>query len=223
MGDFQGHPFRGNQWTGKGYSFVEGNTVPDAFLQNWTKPRFGAPLTRDRVAELAGASEGSEVEIEILGDKLAVTVRYPDYAADSYRILDLRNRVIQNEEFNVSAKLQGQGVGLAMFSQQVEAGRAMGFKRIESYAAGQPDDYLQNTGKAGVSGYYAWARLGYDAEVEGPSGKVRLNQLMTQPGGASWWRTHGRGFQGTFDLSPDSTSMRVFREYQRLKRQKEAR
>jgi len=208
MGDNVGHPFRGNQWT-EGYTFVvsPGNKK----LAEISKPRLGVALTEEHVAALAGAPPGSKVEIRIQNSGvLRVETKLPDRLGDSLRYIDMDAKKIENSEFNVAKRAQGKGIGLDVFSRQVDEARAYGFERLTTFASGGGNN----------NGYYTWARFGYDGDVIGPDGKHTLvSKIMAQPRGAEWWMENGKGFQATFHLDSGSTSMRVLREYQRLKRE----
>lgn len=117
------------------------------------------------------------------------------------------------------------GVGLDSFHRQVLGARALGVKRIETYAAGDHFSAQRNDGEVG---YLVWAKFGFNAllpekyrrlAVRTPAliGVMDLNDLMTRPGGAKWWQEFGSGLKMIFNLSPDSPMMDVFRDYLRSK------
>jgi hypothetical protein len=173
-------------------------------------------MSQEDVADLAGAPPGSEVNIEYDRSEvgsLNVLTTFPEGAGDTYRTLDSKTMTIFNNDMNVRSGRAQKGIGMAMLELEVESGVKHGFNQIRVAAVGKPG--------TAVSGYNAWARLGFESDepVRGPSGPIGLNALMSQPGGAAWWRANGHSFFGTFSLRPGSTSRRMFDEYRRLKRE----
>ena len=107
-------------------------------------------------------------------------------------------------------------VGLESLVRQVKGARALGVKRLECWAAGNPKDTR-------YSGYYQWARYGYDAPLTlrekmqiarfpQLAGAQTLNELMLQ-GGNQWWKENGTERQMTFELGQDSSMMKTLRHY----------
>jgi len=206
--------YRREQWDGRERSFQ--GALADRDVRQFTKEWFGREMSQEDVADLAGAPPGSEVNIDYSqGDDGSLSVRttFPEGAGDSYRSIDLPTKTIYNLDMGVQSGRRGQGIGASVLEMEVESGVKQGFVRIAVMAVGKPN--------TGVSGYNAWARLGFESDepVKGPDGPIGLNALMSQPGGAAWWRANGHSFGGTFSLRPGSASMRVFEEYRRLKRE----
>ncbi|HUW55585.1 MAG TPA: hypothetical protein VMZ92_03045 [Planctomycetota bacterium] len=179
----------------------------------------GLDLSHEQLADLAGAPPGSQVEIEVrLGggwpdSAVGVHTTFPGGAGESYRIID--GLIIHNQDMGVSSRMQGKGIGTAVLATQVETASRLGFKEIRVIAAGGPSR------RGSTNGYYTWALLGFESERRRPgpdNGRPESVQtIMRRPGGPAWWKENGESFFGRFDLSPGSTSMRVFEEYQRLK------
>jgi SPP1 gp7 family putative phage head morphogenesis protein len=114
--------------------------------------------------------------------------------------------VLHNDLFVVLP--QGRGMGAQIFARQVAEARAQGIARFETDAAEG----------GGLVGYYTWARLGYDGQVQNASLRERfgiqtVQELMAKPGGREAWKAEGHSFGGTFDLTDRSTSMRVLEAY----------
>lgn len=206
---------------------------------------FGHTLSNDELAALVGAPDGSFVNIEAAGgfDTLSISLAAPDWNAEtpwnapqpSYsaiRELTLSNGelVMHNETFFIhNQDLQGQGLGAQVFSDEVQTLSKLGVDRIDTYAAGtgaQP---------GGANGYYTWPRFGYVGELPDESlqalqsavasGDVpsswaqytTVQELMQTPEGRAWWKTNGSDIQVSFDLHPDSLSMRLLNAYLREK------
>ena len=214
--------YKREQWDGQERTFD--GSVSDRDVRQFTKERFGREMSQEDLADLAGAPPGSEVQIDLAvgggwdKDTVGVTVTFPDGAGDCYRILDPSGgrgnaMTIWNQDMTVHSGRAQKGIGAAILELQVDSAAKHGFEQIKVTAVGKPG--------TAVSGYNAWARVGFESDdpVKGPDGPIGLNALMSQPGGAAWWRANGQSFFGTFNLHPGSTSMRVFEEYRRLKRE----
>jgi len=122
--------------------------------------------------------------------------------------------VVANDYIQLGYDLRGRGLGTRMFTQQVKNLKRLGVDRIECLAVRDE----------GMNGYYTWARLGYDGKVPdsvrvlarpGSERFTTVGQIMDSRGGADWWRQYGDDFEGVFDLSDNSRSMRVLRDYLR--------
>lgn len=187
---------------------------------------FGSP---DDFGRAIGAQPGWTVTVGDVGGKTSIKVHETDAAGDF--LLRCERFIgkykdgsvyVKNYEFLVAEKHQGKGIGAKVFSDQVEACRALGIKEIRTTAGG--DFHMK-----GMNGYYTWARMGYDTDLyeddeprmsgnlysatqKFPEAKTLLD-LMSSPGGADWWKKYGSEFDGVFDLSDGSKSMKVHRAY----------
>lgn len=192
-------------------------------------------LTRESVARMAGAPDGAEVSIDSnsMGDKLIVVVRVKGpnshiAGGDLYysnRVIDLRRRVIYNEESKIKESERAKGLGAKLLARQVEEGRKMGMHRIETYAAGRGKGE-KGGGKAGeYNGYYSWARMGFMPQMQDgsdlPTQKIvdrhgndlNIIRLMSTKAGRDYWKDNGSAFNAMFDLRPTSISSRVLDAY----------
>lgn len=106
------------------------------------------------------------------------------------------------------------GIGTRLLAHQAATAESLGVLYLAAEAAGSPGST--------VNGYYTWARLGFDGLIpeqvraqlpsEWRAARTVLD-LIERPGGAVWWRTHGRTYNATFDLRPGSRSWRVLQGY----------
>lgn len=198
----------------------------DSHLANLGKLYLKRHLTKENVARIAGAPPGASVLIEDSGSsghKLTVTVRTNQYW--SQRVIDLKARTVYNEESKVYDDSQGKGMGTRNLVRQVTEARALGFHRIETYAAGRGRGE-KGRGKEGVyNGYYSWARMGFmrfipnsehipSQMVEDRHGNsLNLLRLMSTKTGRDYWKDHGKSFPAAFDVRPTSISSRVLDAY----------
>jgi hypothetical protein len=108
----------------------------------------------------------------------------------------------------------GTGFGTAMFGSQVSSLLQLPeFKRIETEAGG---------GNI-MSGYYAWARAGFDAPATDlppivgnammERGWNSVQEMMASKEGREWWKEYGKQWSGSFDLTPGSKSLNVLGKY----------
>jgi len=152
----------------------------------------------------------------------------------SFQRTDSGKKIIYNQSFKTVE--QGTGLGLKTFSSQVDAAKGLGFSKIDTTAIGEGSHYS----KSAYSGYYAWARMGYDEELRNsigqelgkdhpvlkdmkerfPHAKTILDIMETEEG-RDWWKVYGRGFVGSFDLSEGSRSMKVLEAYKNEPKQRE--
>ncbi len=111
------------------------------------------------------------------------------------------------------------GFGTDAIVRMVAACEKLGLESIEALLAGDGRDQTDNS-----SGYYAWAALGFDAELESwedyqdrplpdelkrmPGGKPvdSLQGLFRMPGGPLWWRQNGSTIGGVFRFANGSAS-----------------
>ncbi len=174
----------------------------------------GRSVSERAIAALGGLA-GATVEVFPSTFSQALTIQSKNENASALRYLyrDLAGKlVLENANIEVAEDRRGKGIGASILEQQVRAARDLGVDRIETEA---------NRGSS-FGGYYAYARLGFDAElppdIQAATGYRRLSELMATPQGAAWWKEHGRTFKGVFDLSPGSYSRRTLDRYLREKR-----
>jgi hypothetical protein len=147
------------------------------------------------------------------------------------RIIDEKTKIIDNKYFKIKSKEDADGnpipntafySGNEVFKEQVETAIKNGFKRMITHAAGSKDDKEYN-------GYYTWARLGYEPKkTDRKVNKVielfnkkynqdakSLRDVMDTKSGRDYWKDNGVDFEGTFDLNPNSYSVKTLRKYKK--------
>jgi hypothetical protein len=121
-----------------------------------------------------------------------------------------------NAMFFAKAGARGSGLGTRAFSDQVKALFAAGGREITTTAG------KGGRGADKMNGYYTWARMGYDSELEDRyryrlppalKGARTVQDLMATPEGRQHWKATGYMDSMRFDLTPGSRSIRVLNEY----------
>jgi hypothetical protein len=179
---------------------------------------FGRRLATWEYAGLAGATDNGVVEVGTLADNLYLEVHGPSELP--YRgVLVVRDTpagpLLVNEGFHILRRsCQAGGLGLRVFSRQVDQARSLGIERIETVAGRY----------ACENGYYTWPRYGFDGRLA-PNIRQRLPRwlccadtvldLMASAPGRLWWKANGVPLRVTFDLSRRSRSWQVFERYLR--------
>lgn len=135
------------------------------------------------------------------------------------REFDLPKKVIHNELFVLGDDAKGKGHALAMFTEQVVQAISMGFRAIETYAAGSVTSRT-------FQGYAVWPRFGYDAPIHphlldylppGLQNAKKVSDLMATKAGREWWTEYGSSIDLKFDLLPGSKSRTFLASYLRVK------
>lgn len=192
--------------------YAEGDSYGDSSERtSSTLERYGI----DDAASFVGAPAGTIVEID--GNEVTVS------GSGGFKMIRTISRdSIHADYFKIGDDYKSQGT--AIVSQMVKQARQLGFKKIETHAAG----YL---GDPEYNGYYTWPLMGYDQPVKGlrqesmikakwPNVET-IQDLFAEPGGRDWWFVHGTSLvNAEFDLSDDSRSMRVMERYINEKRRK---
>lgn len=130
-------------------------------------------------------------------------------------------RFIRNEIIEVKPKYQSEGLGVSIFSKQVENASEEGFEYISTHAAGSSG--------GSMNGYYTWPRFGYNQSVASlakhnskaarailsyfPDAKS-VRDVMSTAKGREWWRQHGSDLHDArFSLADGSWSQYILAEY----------
>jgi hypothetical protein len=123
---------------------------------------------------------------------------------------------IRNLSFSVT-KTNRKGVGLDVFYSQVQEAKKQGINRI-----------IVQAGKGnGMNGYYTWARFGYEGTVNKdlikssdpnyPNTRYakykKVSEFMRDQDSRDYWKKHGHEYDGKFDLSENSQSLKVLEDY----------
>jgi GNAT superfamily N-acetyltransferase len=137
------------------------------------------------------------------------------------RILEIDDAgklILNNELFKIAPEYQGMGYGTKALFHQVKEAKKAGISYIQTFAARED----------GYNGYYTWAQLGYDCDLENigghiqqtvkkavtkgelPEGKYETVQdIMKANGGPEWWKKNGVGFPGDINLEKEGATDRI--------------
>lgn len=183
---------------------------------------FGRSFTDEDLALATGALDSAEVTVRAEHSRLIANVTH-ELVFVQQRIFyrdRTGNVVIRNQVFRKKPGAR-RGIGIESFLNQVEGALRLGIRRIHTKGAGSPRSGDDN-------GYYTWARFGFDASFDEDEADFiprkyalagGLNDLIGM-GGSEWWKANGWPKRMTFDLDPDSSSMRILNSYvDELKRQ----
>lgn len=170
---------------------------------------FGRPLSLPQLARLVGAPDGATLSIEAGTNghgETGFTVKaegagLANFSRFIYRDTDGK-WVVYNNQIH---KAQGTPSGFLrpLLEAQKQQARELGFDRLEAVASGGPG--------AMQVGYYVLPKLGYDAPLlanhlkDAPpalAGARTLQELLALPGGAAWWKQHGRTLPVSLALHP---------------------
>jgi len=225
-------------------------------LAKQTEAMFGHALTRDELGGLVGAPQGGYVEITSTGnDALAIELKGPsydplnprslgdspfeierrlEYSATRYMFTNLDgDLVMDNDRFVVGDAFKSQGMGSAIFADEVQSLSNLGVKYIVTEAGGDGATLAANP--QALNGFYTWPRLGYNGKLEHEAlqaikdaverGELpksygsfsTIQQLMRTPQGRAWWKLNGKEMRLKFNLAPNSLSMRVLKAYLQAK------
>lgn len=171
------------------------------------------------IASVLGVKPGSKVSIS--PDKGALVARIENDLYESWR--KISKGKIENMFLEVYQGNRGKGLGFDIFSKQIENASKAGFKRIVMDAERSASVSGGKFSESGMSGYYAWARMGVDAllknvplksAIPASLGKLKyISDLMKTKQGREFWKEHGVSYAGTFDLSPGSRSQQTLAGY----------
>lgn len=161
---------------------------------------------------------------EILCEYRVRDIDYPD----SYSIVITRavyDDCINNRCFYLPSELQGKGLGIKLLLQEVHIAGLYKMSCISCFASDSGDDV----------GHIVWPKMGFDGyvfvsecgkfvsiceydEQSCPKGCVKmLVSEYIQLFGYEAWKVYGSGFNGVFDLQPESYSMRTLYKYAQIK------
>jgi hypothetical protein len=165
---------------------------------------------------LSGVPKHFDGVVKITSTKNYAFVNIDDDDLKMDRQIFFNQNYIENFSFNVKNK--GKYSGSDIFNTQVQNTKKDNrIKEIRTVAGGS------FFGK--MNGYYTWLRLGYtpnkrkDKEYSEKANKelgtniTSITELMYSQEGRDWWKENGGQFEGTFDLSENSYSMKTLEEY----------
>ncbi len=190
------------------------------------------------ISSILGAPDDAVIQITSMGaykplysDDLAcvgckgvrVRISHPklDNASRFIGIDSNGKKFIRNEIIEVKKEFQKEGLGLDIFSKQVENAAEEGFEYIATHAAGGPGESM--------NGYYTWPRFGYNQSIKSLKDLNRdiynkvivkfpqassIRDLMMTEAGRNWWKENGGDLHNAkFDLKEGSWSRYIMDEY----------
>jgi phage portal protein BeeE len=211
---------------GGGYGFGELETPDRGYgsVASRTKEIFGREMDEIVVARMCGVPSGSKVKITATEEGVHVQA-----VNDAMGIVSMKRLIegtpgdirITNDEFILRDDAP-KGLGTQIFGSQIAQAAKNGVSRLECSGGGEKGHWM--------NGYYTWPRLGYDGQVyqhniranagakvkDAPVKQpppVKVSRLMKSETGRDWWKENGAGISLKFDLTPGSTSRKVFARY----------
>jgi len=173
------------------------------------------------------APDGAHVKISTFGGAVQLDVSSQGLRAHrSISRLANGKIVARNNSFFIDNNSPHRGRGAELLSNQIQALRAIGAKKMSTFGIGS----FQNSGR--TNGYYTWPRLGYDGKIDpddfaklprehqeamGSSRSIR--DLFDLPGGKEAWELHGSAMDYEFDLTDGSRSLLANEQYTEERRQ----
>jgi GNAT superfamily N-acetyltransferase len=166
------------------------------------------PLTKDDIAHLVGAQEGTRIRINDWGDEY-----FGVHSADEryYNDRTIYPDHIHNDIITVRERFQRKGLGTKILYEEVMAAKDLGFDYIDAYAARSST----------FNGYATWPKLGYDGDVEDLSeydsddkkvidyadkhGFTHISDFMKKKEDRDWWEKNGVAFEAKFDLHDEKS------------------
>lgn len=226
------------------------DVMSDKALAKATRLLFGRDLEPREVAEMCGVMAawrefpGGTVGIDAMAGKTKAQIDVTYFSRNGVTINRQVRRgadgkpYIYNDVFKLAAGVEkGTGVGVRIFSEQVDHAIRHGCSALECYAEGNLKMATEGSETGVWSGYYVWPRFGYDTSVYmdqlhglGPDAKAdlaevlggeprkfMLSQLMATAEGREWWRKNGSARSMSFDLKEGSISRAVLSQYRKEK------
>lgn len=155
--------------------------------------------------------------------KIALESKHLDGSNVSRTLILHGDNLYAYTPLSISAN-KGQGQGWQRFHQAINHLSSKGFKSLHNYSA-------RGGGQDPLIGYKVWPKFGMDGKIPeklkyhigrlpGTSrlvGAKTIQDLYKIPGGKEFWEEHGQGFDGKFDLTPNSPSMQLMNAYKERK------
>lgn len=152
-------------------------------------------------------------QVERLTSNNTAYLRYPIVRV--IRVAD-DELIIENERFELLEDARDQGIGALALALQVRACLDIGVVRLDAYAAGSLN--------SGMTGYYVWPKLGFDARVPawlwlqlGAQNLAALGLDLTEPGwvsdlmaspqGERLWRLEGKSLIMSLAVKADNPAI----------------
>jgi hypothetical protein len=205
-------------WMGKDYKHdttARMNGFNDKELKEITTKHFGSPKTRDEIASIVGAPDGSTITLTREGSDIFVRIKHPDiHKMSRYIRTDADGKLfIYNDYFMLNPDIKQVGRGLEIFNKQLRASVANDVQYFKCFGAGSKSRIDE------WSGYYVWPRYGYQAPLQADDAAALLkygdnvSDVMKTPKGQADWKELGNGRDFKFHLNDGSYSRETFDKY----------
>lgn len=182
----------------------------------------GHAVTDEELAVAMGALDDARIEVFNFEDRVMTLAHHLWLREEQQRYL-YRNAqgelLIKNQLFKLH-EYALPGVGLESFTRQVLGARALGVKRILTFAAGSYEERNE------WIGYYVWPRFGFQADLTileqetlplPLQGAKTIHDLMKREEGIEYWFRWGFGRDMIFHLDARSSSIKTLILYWREK------
>ena len=200
--------------------------------ENELHQRLGRQIRREQWSGLIGAQPGARVHVYPVATRnVGISVEHLDYRAKR----TIYHDSIYNLSFEITPEKQGQGIGARVLAEQVRTASLLKFKYLEVDAGGVGTE-LRASSHDEQSGFYAWARLGYDGRIapllrertqNGTPAEIAtvadfrsqfpgvkyVSEMMLTEERRTWWRKYGGRFTGRFGLSKQSKQRLILEAY----------
>jgi len=225
-GDFEGHPFHGNQYTDNaGHELFDNRNIKLQIpseeakgVEDAMNEIFGRKPNKEEIAGLIGAPSGTTIKLEGSRGVIGFVATHPYFDGVQQRLLyKIDGKIVLENKSFYKDNSAPEGFGTRVFANQVLNAKKMGVDRIVTMAGRGAD----------ANGYYTWARLGYNnveklptykEGAKGFEGKNDIHEIMSSKEGRDWWKKNGSDFEGKFDLNEGSKSLQVLKNYLREKK-----
>lgn len=180
------------------------------------------------IANLSGAPKNSEVHVSDVGGMIEIRVRNPailteDMVRYIYQAKDGYKFHVRNAVFVLSDELRNLGLGARSFALEATTATQEGlFDKIITSAIGNFGTFTSANPGEQYSGYYTWARVGFDTPLPPDvlayctgslTNVTRLCDLMRTEAGRELWFEFGGSADMEFDLAPESACWNTLRTY----------
>ena len=201
----------------------------DALIKN----RTGEDLSNQQALELL---ESTGLPKDYAGEVWIKKIGGGSYQVESiYDDIDIKRTItppdkVKNDFFFINKGSRFDGRGGEIFENQVDTLSKKGYKQLAVNAGGVGPKINPSSE---MNGYYTWLRMGYKPNakdeqkiVDTFNSKNRENgvqvkssaEMMSSKYGRDWWKDNGFEWDGTFDLTKGSYSMKTLENYRKAKK-----
>ena len=174
----------------------------------------GRTLSREDMAKMFGAPNGSTVTLTAAGNRVTGAVNHPDFRASLQ--IERRGQELIYHGGSVFANRGSTAGGEAtqMVMRGVAYGASKGLTRVEVASA------IGNARESHSTGSLTWAKIGLNKQLTAAEratlpaqlrGARDLNEVMLTKAGENWWRANRHTFSGSLDLRRGSDGLKLAR------------